>query len=86
MDRPIQLGTGQGFSWIVCDVIRSAVSDLKKPYLGDVKLSVRYRCTDTMGRYGDYYKEGHVLDPQDRRGRRNLWMWMRIARANAVKK
>ena len=86
MDRPIQPGIGQGFSWIVCGVIRSAVRDLKKLCLGDIKLSVRYRCTDTMGCYGDYYEESHVLDPQDRRGRRILWMWMWMARANAVKK
>ena len=37
-----------------------------------------------MGHYGDYYGGGHVLDPQDRRGRRISWMG--IARANAVKK
>ncbi len=51
--------------------IRGAVSDLKEPYLGS-EAFCRYRCTDTMGHYYDYYGERPCAGPTRSRGAKDV--------------
>ena len=51
--------------------IRGAVSDLKEPYLGS-EAFCRYRCTDTMGQYYDYYGERPCAGPTRSRGAKDF--------------